>query len=377
MDYIYAKLNNHLVNVNRIEYIRLNRAPDDNDPIEGLVKGDYFLETKILNDDRLIYTDLSDINKGEEKLSQTLESESQRVDSMINQLNQNIAVIVDTLNRNITDAINTINGAIATEILERKEGDEELREDLDKESRRVNSMIDQLNSNIKVIVDQLNSNIAIIVGQINAALLNEMDERKNQDTLLEQAIGDERERAISKEDELSDSINAEIEARLGRDNELTELINTLSSSLSTDTAALNARLDKEIADRESAISTLSTTIGKSIGDLTTSFNSYVSQTDDRLNTISQTISTVSTTLTEQLNTEREARIESDGDLSTRIGNLEGKTTRLFYGEGTISSPIASDIQTFIDGLDTDPKYEAPYSGIAVVVYLTDENTYHI
>lgn len=74
-------------------------------------------------------------------------------------------------------------------------------------------------------------------------------------------------------------------------------------------------------------------------------------------------------------TDKESIDTSINDLSTRVENLEGKTTRLFY-EGEVNPPSASDINTWVTGLDVEPKYEAPFEGIAVVVLMSDE-TYHI
>lgn len=64
-------------------------------------------------------------------------------------------------------------------------------------------------------------------------------------------------------------------------------------------------------------------------------------------------------------------------IDTRVGNLEGKTTRLFYGDGTATEPTADGINTFVTTLPVEPPYAAPFEGIAVVVHRTDENTYHI
>lgn len=55
------------------------------------------------------------------------------------------------------------------------------------------------------------------------------------------------------------------------------------------------------------------------------------------------------------------------DLEDRVGNLEGKTTRLLYTAST--NPTASDINSFVTGLG----YTAPFEGIAVVV----DETFHI
>ena len=64
---------------------------------------------------------------------------------------------------------------------------------------------------------------------------------------------------------------------------------------------------------------------------------------------------------------------SINDISSRVGNLEGKTTRLFFGDGdSDTNPNASQIQTFVE----DKGYSS-FEGIAVVVYRTDNETYHI
>ena len=55
------------------------------------------------------------------------------------------------------------------------------------------------------------------------------------------------------------------------------------------------------------------------------------------------------------------------DLEDRVGNLEGKTTRLLYTAST--NPTANDINSFVTGLG----YTLPFEGIAVVV----DETFHI
>ena len=62
-----------------------------------------------------------------------------------------------------------------------------------------------------------------------------------------------------------------------------------------------------------------------------------------------------------------ADVKSLSDLQTRVGNLEGKTTRLLYTEKT--DPTAAEINTFVTGLG----YTTPFDGIAVVI----QGTYHI
>ena len=62
-----------------------------------------------------------------------------------------------------------------------------------------------------------------------------------------------------------------------------------------------------------------------------------------------------------------ADVKTLSDLQTRVGNLEGRTTRLLYTEKT--DPTADEINAFVTGLG----YTAPFDGIAVVI----QGTYHI
>ena len=60
-------------------------------------------------------------------------------------------------------------------------------------------------------------------------------------------------------------------------------------------------------------------------------------------------------------------VRAISDLQSRVGNLEGKTTRLLYTEKV--DPTAEEINAFVTGLG----YTAPFEGIAVVI----DKTYHI
>ena len=92
--------------------------------------------------------------------------------------------------------------------------------------------------------------------------------------------------------------------------------------------------------------------------------------ETELNTAIQSEVTARSTADTQIHEELDA-------IDTRVGNLEGKTTRLFYGDGTATEPTADGINTFVTTLPVEPPYAAPFEGIAVVVHRTDENTYHI
>ena len=529
MDYIYAKLDNNLVDINRIDYIKLKKCDISHEPIDSLEIGDYYLETKIVDSDKLIYTDLSDLNTDTNNISSTLEqeikdrieegiklqtnidNESKRTDNMINQLNENVHSQLTQLNKILVDSINTINGGIEEERKIRKEADNTLQSNLDKESKRVDSMIDTVNNNVKTIVDQLNQNIATIVATINTNVDNESKERLKQDTLLDERITKEinnlKESSTTDLTNLTNIVNQnkeqinervdgevallnstisstkqELQSNIDKvDQDLQnkyetaiEMVNAADEALDTkiDTeierattaeTTLQNNIDKEVQDRKDAISSLSSTLNENVTTLTeriateetrakeaetTLDKNIKTETAERSNAITEvkdlinqevtratkaetTLSGNITTLSSNLNLlnsnltteiadrkaadatqernistisnnlqietnrasqaeenlhtefiegiaqEKQERINSDNALSTRIDNLEGKTTRLYYGEGTLSSPTATEIQSFITNLEVDPPYAPPYSGIAVVVKLTDENTFHI
>ena len=462
MDYVYGKLDNNLVDINRIEYIRLKKCDTSHEPIDSLEIGDYYLETKIVDSDKIIYTDLSGLNKDDEAISAKLEqevldrttacdtlsinikNEAARTDNMINQLNENVHSQFTQLNKILVDSINTINGGIEEERRIREESDNTLQSNLDAESKRVDSMINTVNNNVKTIVDQLNQNIAVIVATINTNIDNESKERLKQDTLLDERITKEiaglesetnstisaltetvnknKEEINTRVDQevatLSSSISAtrqdlqSLEEDVGvldsmaiKKGEDESFVNDLQTSLvirdasGTGAASLYGilKLDTTLSNGEvglgfqrqgasvttiglqydsakPAISDLTDSYGYGAGWKTIAIEDQVSEEKERALAAENAL-TVS--FNNALKQEEDARVNADNDLSTRIGNLEGKTTRLYYGEGTLSSPTAAEIQSFITNLEVDPPYEPPYSGIAAVVKLTDENTYHI
>ena len=475
MDYIYSKLNNALVDINRIDEITLNKCETNGVPLESLKVGDYYLKVTVVDSNKISYCDLSDLTSDNNSLNEKIEkeisdrilavkSEEERTNNMIDQLNHNVHSQLTQLNKILVDSINTINGGIEEERKVREEADTTLQYNLDKESKRVDSMINQVNANIKVIVDQLNKNIAAIVLTINTNLDNESKERLKQDNILDERITTEisslstttseqlanltnivnqnKEDINNRVDEEVSNINntinttkQELQNNIDEVNQdLQDKYEVISSTFSqvrqsiTDEieratqaeSTLQSNLDKEIQDRKDAIITLSNQTTSSLSILTdriaaeetrasaeeTNLDKEIKaeaseriQADNTLSTnlaseitratnaesvlstnitnLQTTVSNNFTTLSNAIEQEEQARSGADNDLSRRIDNLEGKTTRLYYGEGTLTSPTATEIQDFINNLEVDPPYTAPYSGIAVVVKLTDENTYHI
>lgn len=439
MDYIYSKLNNALVDINRIDEITLNKCEKEGIPLESLKVGDYYLKVTVVDSDRVSYCDLSDLTSDNNILNEKIEkeiadriiavkSEEERTNNMIDQLNQNVHSQLTQLNQILIDSINTINGGIEEERKIRAEADATLQSNLNNESKErlkqdtiLDERITNEISNLSTTTSEQLTNLTNIVNQNKEDINNRVDEEVAtlnntisttkqelqtnidavdkdlqdkyeyaQETItstfsqVRQSIADEIERATQAETTLQSNIDKEIQ---DRKDAITTLSNQTTSSLSvltdriaaeeTRASAEETNLDKEIkaeaSERIQADNTLSTNLASEITRATNAEKTL----STNITNLQETVSNNFTTLSNAIEQEEQIRSEADNDLSRRIDNLEGKTTRLYYGEGTLTSPTATEIQNFITNLEVDPPYTVPYSGIAVVVKLTDENTYHI
>lgn len=220
--------------------------------------------------------------------------------------------------------------------------------------------------------------------ETNAKLAQEIERAKAAESEITKNLNAEINRATSAEAALGNDIDAETARATSAETLLTNNLNAEIERAKTAEGVLQTNIDSEVRNRESAIDTITTSLNNEIkrstdmdnqhsADLSTLSNNLQRETDRA----SQAEENLHTELTTQIGLEREARINADDTLSDRIERLEGKTTRLYYGEGTLSSPTATEIQTFVTNQEVNPPYAPPYSGIAVVVYLTDEKTYHI
>ena len=439
MDYIYSKLNNTLVDINRIDEITLNKCEQKGVPLESLNVGDYYLKITIVDSNKISYCDLSDLTNDNKNLIEKLnkeianrilavKTEEERTNNMINQLNQNVHSQLTQLNKILVDSINTINGGIEEEREVREEADTTLQSNLDNESKerlkqdnilneritdeitnlstdtseqltnltntvnqnkedinnRVDEEVSNINNTINTTKQELQTNIDAVDKDLQDKYEYAVETVTNSFQVVNEKISEETERAIQAEATLQSNINKEIQ---DRKDAIATLSTQTASSLSNLTdriaaeevraAAEEANLDKEIkaeaSERIQADNTLSSNLSNEIKRATDAENTL----STNLTNLQSVVSNNFNTLSNAIEQEEQARSQVDNELSQRIGNLEGRTTRLFYGSGTLSSPTANDIQTFITNLEVDPPYTAPYSGIAVVVYLTDEKTYHI
>lgn len=69
MDFIYSRLNNNLVDINRIESIKLLKCEVKDEPITGLNVGDPYLKVTTVNSDKVTYCSLADLDKSGDSYS--------------------------------------------------------------------------------------------------------------------------------------------------------------------------------------------------------------------------------------------------------------------------------------------------------------------
>lgn len=93
MDFIYSKLDNNLVDINRLKSITLLKCEQENVPFEGLNVGDYYLKFTIVDSDRISYCNLSQLNEEINNLDIKLTKEIER----LTQSEQDITNKLDTI----------------------------------------------------------------------------------------------------------------------------------------------------------------------------------------------------------------------------------------------------------------------------------------
>lgn len=328
------------------------------------------------------------LTKLQEEITRATNRENEldtKIDNEISKVNSTVAKLDADLNfeiRRATAADFELTSNLNKEIVDRQEAiatEQSLRE---AEDVKINARIDELTSHTDTSIQELDN-------KLTNALNIERQERISADNTLTDNLTKEiedRQNAITQLDNsFTQRLNEEIS---NRENAITNLDTKLTTALEQESQArqnaddvLTTNLNQEITDREKAISDLDT---KLTNDITTETNNRIEDVNNarqeattKIEEEKQARELADNNLTKALEKETADRTTADNDLSRRVDNLEGKTTRLFYGEGTLTSPNATEIQAFIDGLEVDPPYTAPYSGIAIVVHITTEDTYHI
>ena len=287
----------------------------------------------------------------EKTTSDNLEQAKQELQTNIDNEVTRAKAAEQTLQSNIDKEVQDRIADVNAEETRATEAEKVLQSNIDAEETRATEAEQLLTTNLNSEIARAKAAEEKLATDLNTEIQN----RTNADSTLQSNIDDEASRAKSAEQALRNDLNAETSNRQLADN------------------TLQTNIDNEVVRAKAAEKVLTDNLASEVERATNKENELNIKIDTETNRAKEAESTLQT----NINNEQNARIEADNDLSQRIENLEGKTTRLFYGNGTLSSPTATEIQSFIDGLEVDPPYAPPYSGIAIVVYLTDEKTYHI
>ena len=412
MNYIYGKLSNTLQDLNNIREILLKKCEIINKPLENLKIGDYYLEISLYNSNRISYCDFSQLSEDHRYILEQLkkyieenlaasEIEKDNINKRFDEVNNSIEKVAENLKsniKNLEDKISNLDNKLQSEIKTLENKDLELENKLKSEEQRVNNMINQLNKNLIVIVNQLNKNIGDAINIINTAIKTETQLRTDSDETIIQKINSESEDLNNKilelnlkVEELFTQASADLEIEKNQriqvdeqlqkniDNEALERIKK-DTNLQEQIDNINFASNENVEQLKGIISTISTNLDAEIKrstDKDTLHDNSIISLGEQITSTKTELQVNIDAVNKDLQDKWNQTVETDNNLSQKIENLEGKTTRLYYGTGNQTSPNAAEIQEFINSQQVKPAYEVPYSGIAVVVYLTDENTYHI
>ena len=129
------------------------------------------------------------------------------------------------------------------------------------------------------------------------------------------------------------------------------------------TGAIEAEENRATQSEDALDEKINTTKNDILGDVAESYNT-LGKLEDAIQD--------EATAREEADTQLQTSIDA---IDTRVGNLEGKTTRLFYN-GDVTPPTSNDINDWVISQPVEPPYAPPFVGIAVVV-LQSDGTYHI
>lgn len=206
MDFIYSRLNNNLVDINRLDKVLLLKCEKDGEPIKELKVGDYYLKFTVIDSDKVNYCDLSSLNNDYKDLLDKLYEEQERAikreDNIENTSANNLEITQDEQTGIVT--INLLN--IHGDILDTKTLDLETEKiirsiDLDYENKKlIFHLVDGTNieADISAPIDDFTNKFNQLIEDVNNSLEG-VDEALN--TLHDQVVDDEnyfKERCLYK-----------------------------------------------------------------------------------------------------------------------------------------------------------------------------------
>lgn len=240
MDFIYSRLNNNLVDINRLESITLLKCEQENIPLEGLNIGDYYLKFTVVDSDKINYCDLSQLNDDEKSAADALYEEQQRAIARENIIENNSGNYLDIEQEENTGIVTIKLLNIHGSVLDTKTLDLETEKiirkvTLDQENKSlIFSLVDSttITCDISDLINDYNikiNNLTIHtneeINRLDLRLDDEISRANQTEQNITDKLNEEINRAQNVEQKLTKDLNQEIQNRINSDNTITENIN--------------------------------------------------------------------------------------------------------------------------------------------------------
>lgn len=223
MDYIYARLDNNLVDVNRIDKILLLKCEINGEPLSDLKIGDYYLKITIVESNKVSYCNLASLNLDSEALSIKIENESTRAKGVELEINNRLLEEISRAQQKESDIETSLENKIVETNVEIESVKAGLNEEKETRNTQITEEIDRAKGAEKALDEKINEKSANFEEKIDS-LENTLTEKEN-------------------------ALNTKIDAEINRSKEA-------ENALRTDIDSLDNKLDVEIADREANVNEL-------------------------------------------------------------------------------------------------------------------------
>lgn len=314
MDFIYSRLNNNLVDINRLESITLLKCEQENIPLEGLNIGDYYLKFTVVDSDKINYCDLSQLNDDEKSAADALYEEQQRAIARENTIENNSGNYLDIEQEENTGIVTIKLLNIHGSVLDTKT--------LDLETEKIIRKItlDQENKSlIFSLVDSttITCDISDLINDYNTKINNLTIHTNEEINRLDLRLDDEIDRANQSEQNITDKLNEEINRAQNAEQKLT-----------TD-------LNQEISDRQEAVTNEQVRAEQAENTLKTNLENEI---QNRINS--------DNTITENINQEIERAKNKEEELYSKLTRY---FDRFVNGENIDKQFIENEIVYCYDG----------------------------
>ena len=286
------------------------------------------------------------------KLQDNLDKESTRVDSMVNTINNNVRQSIDTLNQYITTGFNTINGAIEAERQYRASADESLKNEID------------------TLQDNMENAVASAVGEQSQYFADALATERTTRELNDAAINSRVDSVIAQLTTADNNLMEIIADNKNASEAADATINSKIDDVNNRVGVVQTNLQNNINQVQNNLDALSNTVADSgeafnnainelKGDVAPDYDS-LGKLEDAIQAVVNNASVGYNTLydTEQkIKEEVSARESADTALGEKIdsaqatlqNSIETEVSRATQAEVTLNQRITDEINSLVDG----------------------------